>query len=182
LERKTRNFSIVGIVLLSVIVGLAIVSFGQSTGIGPMSKLAVYAAGIPDSYGNRIYAFSVWQNATGTWTTATTVTYAAFTNGTTLSIPANVKTILEVSVLLNYSMAPDLATASGRARVYLTITGVYTSAAMIYSGGMPYPGGGPYTHWYLAYQYPATTASPTSVWTPATDTTYSTSVLYQAYY
>jgi len=158
-------------------VGLAVLNFGQSTGLGPMSKLAVYAAGIPGSYGNYIYDFKVYQNASGSWAQVTSINYLTFTNGTTLSIPANVKTIVSATVWLNGTLAADLATAITRTRVYITIAGVTTSTLMTSRSGVT--GGGGYV---LYYDYPSTIYTATSVWTPATDTTYTVTIQYQAYY
>lgn len=177
MKPKTKGASIIGITLLSVIVGLVVLQFGQSVGVGPLSKLTVLAAGIPDSYGNRIGLVSVYQNTTGSWTIVTSVSYTAFTNGTTLSVPANQKTLVYATVWLNDTLASDVSTAITRTRVYITISGVTTSTLMTSSSGTyvaPY--------YILLLGYPSTIASPTSVWTPATDTTYTVTLQYQAYY
>jgi hypothetical protein len=113
--------------------------FSVYTKTGPLAKLTVMAAGIPDAYGSRIAQFAVLQNTTGSWNTITSVDYTTFTNGTTLSIPANQKTIIEVLVFLNSTLASDIGTAITRTRVYLTISGVVTSSLMVYSHSLSSP-------------------------------------------
>jgi len=166
--------------LLLVVSGMFIESSGLTGGSWHTiaeGSLASTMAGIPDAYGNYIAYVRIYQNTTGSWVAVTSVNYLTFTNGSTLSIPANQKTIVEIEVLLNDTLASDLSTAIARTRVYITITGVTTSTLMTYSTGSHI---GPV--WDLRYAYPSPTSSPTSLWTPATDTTYSTLAQYQAYY
>ena len=181
--RKTndhrKGFSLVGIVLGAIIVGLAVFSWGQSIGVTPMSKLVVYAAGVPDSYGDRIFGFYVYQNTSGSWTQITSVEYNSFTNGTTLSIPANQKTIVLCLAHLNVTFAPDASTALTRTRVYITISGIVSSTLMTASGSAY---DGLYNKWGCSHWYPSSTSTATSVWTPTTDTTYTVTIQYQAYY
>jgi hypothetical protein len=176
-----KRFSLIEVGLIVSIILLATGVFSVYTKTGPLSKLTVLAAGIPDAYGSRIASFTVLQNTTGSWNTITSVDYTTFTNGTTLSIPANQKTIIEVLVYLNSTLASDIGTAITRTRVYLTISGVVTSSLMVYSHSLSSPVSG---MWWIDYDYPASYVggSPSSVWTPATDTTYTITVLYQAYY
>jgi len=174
-----HKFSYIGIVLAVSICLLALGILNVYTRTSPLSKITVMAAGVPDSYGSRIDQFTVFQNTTGTWTDVTHVVYTTFTNGTTLSMPANQKTILEVIVWLNSTLAPDLSTAATRTRIYITISGVTTATLMTYSHGSVIPLSG---MWWLTYYYPSKLTTPTSVWTPATDTTYTVTLQYQAYY
>jgi hypothetical protein len=170
--------------LLLVVSGMFLESSGLTGGSWHTiaeGSLASTMSGIPDAYGNRIQQVKIWQNSTGTWSVITSIFYTVFTNGSTLSIPANQKTIVEIGVYINDSLVVpnDLTTAIARTRVYLTITGVTTSTLMtINSGDCTHIG----VVWILSYEWPSTTTSPTSLWTPATDTTYSTLVQYQAYY
>jgi hypothetical protein len=171
-----RKIGLLSIILVAVLVGSVAVFY--SGGSGGIARFIVYGAGTPDSYDSRIFAFAIMQNATGSWTDVTNVAYGTYTPGYSLSVPANQKTIIRVSVHLNLTLAPDLATASSRARVYLTIAGVVSSSLMVYGSGYNDGVG----HWFLNYYYPATPTNPTSVWIPATDTTYATTAQYQAYY
>jgi len=175
-----HKFSIIGIVLTVTVCLLAVGFLSAYTKTGPMSKITVMAAGVPDSYGNEILSFNVCQNTTGFWGTISYVDYTTFTNGTTLSIPANQKTIIEIVVRINRTLlsADSSAQAKAQTRVYLTISGVISSTLLTIKTAA-----GPYTSWwYVYFYYPASYDSPTSVWTPATDTTYTVTIQYQAYY
>ncbi len=143
----------------------------------PKVNMTVYATGTPDSYGSRIYALAFYQNGTGTWTVTGQTTYSLYTSGQVLTINANQHTVITVGVQLNITLAPDVATASTYARIYITISGVVTSAlCTYYSGGF---GGGYYT---LYYWWPSTPASYSSTWIPSAGINYTVTLAYQAYY
>jgi hypothetical protein len=171
--------------ITAILVSSILVLAMQNTGIGPTSKLAVYAAGTPDAYDNRIGILQIYQNTTGSWAVVATLSTSDYVPSYTLTIPANQQTIIEVGVILNSSLAratpgatPDLTTAEARTRVYITISGVVTSGAMILSTGWlvnPY-------YFQVVFDYPSTLAAHTTTWIPVTDTTYTVTILYQAYY
>jgi len=172
---SVKNLSFLSIALIAVLVGVILATY--SGGNGP-ARFLVYAAGTPDAKGNMIYYFRASQNATGTWTSIGDLLYSSYIPGYSYSLPANQHTILSVVVYLNYTLAPDLATASGRARIYLNISGVVTNFAMVYGSGINIGT----TYWALTYYYPSVVTSPTTTWIPATDTTYTVTLQYQAYY
>jgi hypothetical protein len=132
------------------------------------------AAGTPDAHGDRIYSVSVAQNTTGSWSTVAFLDYTSYVNGTTLTFPSTEYTNIFVKVLFAKALAATLGAAQADTRIYLTITGVYTSATMVYSSGYGFDA----SFWALTYQYPGITTP----WIPAIDTSYAITIQYQAYY
>ena len=171
-----RKIGLLSIILVAVLVGSVAVFY--SGGSGGIARFIVYGAGTPDSYGNRIAEFAIYQNASGTWTQITSVGYTSYTPGYSLSVPANQHTILRVTVYLNNTLATSVSQASTRTRVYLNVSGVVTNFAMVYGSGTNIGS----IYWALIYYYPTVITSPTSTWIPATDTTYTVTLQYQAYY
>jgi len=174
---RNQKLGLFSSVLIMVLASVFISSALMDSGVLPKAFLNVYAAGVPDSYGNKIDYVAFMQNSTGSWVATATVTSTTYTNGTSVIINANQHTIIVVSVYLNITLASSLGEASTRARVYINITGVVTNGVCVYTGGVNAG-----VFWALGYSYPSPTSSPTTTWIPATDTTYPVTVLYQAYY
>lgn len=181
MNKKNINVSLLASIIVAVLIVAAAAMCMQNSGIAPFSKATIvaYAAGTPDALGNRIDTVYFYQNATGSWAQVATLSYSDYVLNYNLTIPANQHTIVFCSTRLNYSLAPDVATSMARTRVYLTISGVVSSASMLSFGGTNYGS----SYWLDSKSWPsATFSSPTSTWIPATDTTYTITFQYQAYY
>lgn len=171
-----KRVGLFGSAITALLVASVIVLAMQTAGVTPVSNLAVYAAGVPDSFGNRIYGVSVKQNTTGSWATVASVDYTTFVNGTTLTFPSNQYTDVSVAVYINKTLASTPVLALARTRVYISITGVATSASMY-----ALVAGDAGSYWQVFFAYPDT-ANGHGTWLPTTDTTYAIVVQYQAYY
>jgi len=175
-----KRVSLFASAFLIVLVTTATALYMTNSGIAPFPKasIAAYAAGTPDALNNRITSISFQQNATGSWAQVAILYASSYVLNYNLTIPANQHTIVYCVVSLNYTLAPDASTAMARVRVYLTISGVVTSASMIPSTAVLIP----YDCWQVTLGYPSISTPPTSTWIPSTDTTYTITYQYQAYY
>jgi hypothetical protein len=174
-----KRVSLYASIILATLIIAASALFLTNSGIAPFSKATIvaYAAGVPDALGNRISAVSFGQNSTGSWSTVASLAYGSYVLNYNLTIPANQHTLVSCVVFLNSSLAADAATAMSRTRVYLTISGVVTSASMIVQGATLVA-----PNYWVTLQWPSVGSPPASTWTPATDTTYTITFQYQAYY
>ena len=174
-----KKVSLLGVILLAVLVAAASAMFLMNSGVVPFSKISMvaYAAGTPDALGNQITEIGFQQNSTGSFALVGNLVYTNYVLNYNLTIPANQHTLVYANVLLNHTLAADAGTALARCRVYLTISGVTTSAAMI--GLTSYTFG---SYWFCQFVWPSSSTPPTSTWIPATDTTYTITFQYQAYY
>lgn len=170
---KKRAVAFLSPVIAGVLIAAVVISQFNAATI-PHATLIAFGAGTPDALGNYIFAIGFMQNTTGSWVAVATLTSGSYVPGYTLTIPSNQPTRVWCMVALNLTLAGSLPEAATRARVYLTIAGVVSSFSMLYSGG--YVG----SAYFLSYSYPSVDGS--SVWTPATDTTYACTFQYQAYY
>ena len=164
----------IAVLALAVVAFMAFVPFKYN----PTWHAFVWATGsAPDQYGQQIYEVIIYQNISGSYIQAQTIMASNqgggnYSSGMTLSITSNVQTYFYVAVLMNSTLITGSPSAD--TRVYLNVTGIYTNALMIYnsySGNYP---SAPFDD--VVYEYPST------YWTPAASTTYSISLLYQAYY
>lgn len=171
-----KHIGLFSSIITAILVASVILVILQTAGVSPLSKFTVYAAGVPDALGNRIYAVGVMQNTTGSWTQVAYVDYTTFTNGTTLTFPSNQYTDVRVLVWLNKTLAGNVVVAMTRVRAYISITGVATTASM-YVVAASDAG----SYWLVLCAYPDT-QNGHGTWLPATDTTYAIVVQYQAYY
>jgi len=177
--KKVKKLSALGVFGIAVLICIVLATSMQSAGLMPKTTLTVWAAGTPDSYGNRIRVINFDQNGTGSWTLTATLSYTGYNPGANITINSNQHTIIEFGVRLNVTLAPDVNTASQRTRVYINITGVVTNGLCIYkTGGTEYGG----DFYLLYYQWPSVWPNPSTTWMPGTNETYSISALYQAYY
>jgi len=174
-----KRVSLYASIILATLIVAASALFLTNSGIAPFSKATIvaYAAGTPDALGNQIADVGFYQNSTGSWASVASLYTTSYVLNYNLTIPANQHTIVMCEVLLNSSLASSTAIAMARVRVYLTISGVVTSASMIVVGG-----GLVGTAYAITCLWPSTMTSPTSTWIPATDTTYTITFQYQAYY
>jgi len=84
--------------------------------------ILVFAAGTPDSYGNRIYKVEVWQNIGGSLQKKGEVDYTDYTSGYQIKINGGVETRFFCYVWLNKSFASSTAEAQSNTRIYINIT------------------------------------------------------------
>ena len=174
-KKKVSLFAVISIGLLIAAAAAVVL---QNSGIMPKATIGIaYGAGTPDALGNCISSLQFTQNTTGSWTNVATLTSSSYVLNYNLTIPANQHTRIGIYVYLNISLAPDASTALARVRVYVTISGVVTSASMI-----PVSATSVLLVWVCLLMYPSTGIPATSTWIPATDTTYTITVQYQAYY
>jgi len=177
-KMNKKRVSLFAVIIMGLLIATVVAVLLQNSGITPKATIGIaYGAGTPDALGNRISTVYFQQNSTGQWSTVGILGYANYVLNYNLTIPANQHTIIRIDVHLNISLAPDVATAAMRVKVYLTISGVVTSASMTYVGG--FSAG---DHWTLELGWPSASFPPPSTWIPATDTTYTLTFQYQAYY
>ena len=175
-----KRVSLVGSILLVVLVTTASALYLTNSGIAPFPKanIVAYAAGTPDALGNQIAYISFRQNTTGSWATVAVLYASSYVLNYNLTIPANQHTRVYCEVNLNYSLASSGADAHLKVRIYLTISGVVTSDLMLDYGVASIPG----SYWAVGKGWPSISTPATTTWIPATDTTYTITFQYQAYY
>lgn len=132
----------------------------------------VYAVGTtPDAYGNRIYAFSISQYIGGAWTVAYQVDTTTYSSGSTVNIASGVETYFTAYGLMNKTQFPAWAGLSSMIVYYGASNSTFTSETYINSitvSGQAY--------WLILYTRSSWT------WTPASSTTYATTLNYRVYY
>lgn len=137
----------------------------------------VYAAGVPDAYGDHIDLFQVWQNKTGTYLYKGAVSGANYTASFQIKVDAGPAIMFNVTIHLNYTFATNIAEAVTNTRVYMNVTGAgavgWTNKLLANNDGGTDGG----TYWSVIWF---------DVWNealcPAAGVTYTISALYQAYY
>jgi hypothetical protein len=143
----------------------------------PAQTQLVYAAGSPDSYGDCILLFQVWQNNTGTYLFKGAVSSSNYTGNFQFRVDAGPAIMFNVTVCLNYAFATSISEAVENTRVYMNISGGgavgWTNHLLASNNGGTDCG----TYWSVTWS---------DVWNeashPAAETTYTVTVLYQAYY
>lgn len=166
MEKKRKASLTFGAVALALMVSMAVGLFMQRSGLTP--AYLVFATGsTPDSYGNMVRQVWMIQEAQGkTWD----IDYGEYTEGMTQEIDANYQTKIIVAVNINKTLAGDPGEAAAYTRVYLNISTVFTDQLLAYWEVDDIDVG------FYTVKYNST------LWTPATDTSYDVTVEYEAYY
>jgi hypothetical protein len=144
-------------------------------GLVPKCNIAVYAAGTPDSLGNRIYDIQFMQNGTESWETVACVDSSNYTTGVNVTINAEQHTYIRVRTVLNSSLAGEGAEAESKTRLFINITGVVTDGELVQIDSLYQV-----SYWLVFSDYPNTDLGETFI--PSASTSYTVSIKYQAYY
>ncbi len=167
---KKRKASIFSVFTVALLVSVAVGLFMQSSGLTP-SYLVFAGDSSPDEYGNKIVRVIIYQNLTGEFEAVYTLECADYITGMTIEIDANYPTNMRVTVQIKKTLCDDgMQKAIDYTRVYWTISTVCTDKLGVQMGGVQ--GVGDY---YLVPYL-------SDEWTPVSDTTYSVSLDYEAYY
>jgi len=177
MRRKIRkkHIALLSTTTIAAIAFIAILLVANMANQYGFSIAKVYGQSNPDAYGNRIAKIRIRQYKDTGWIDVVVIDTSNYTEGMTVTVPANKETIIAVHVWINKTLTNnDQALCDDYTRVYLNVSGVYTNLELefYYSETASDP-----NFWEVWYRIPYA-----QNFTTATDTTYQISALYQVYY